>query len=132
MREVLWGRFYSQNKEWEKSNIVSLVLKETRGTEKLIDFVDESAGKISRASVLMARASFFHLNLRCPLVDWRRPAALAVVCVYKRTSSDLAGQTDKEMYDLVVHPKETPAWFQKSRKEKYYWDATWSFSTALF
>ena len=80
----------------------------------------------------MARASFFHLNLRCALLDWRHLSALAGVCIYKRTSSDLASQTDKEVYDSVVHPKETPAWFQKSRKENYYWDATWSFSTALF
>lgn len=34
-------------KEWEKSKIISVVLKQKRGTEKLIDFVDESAGEVS-------------------------------------------------------------------------------------
>lgn len=91
-------------------------------------FVEEPAGKISPASLVVAAASFFHLNSRCP----PGPEPSRCTCWGVFRSFDLAAQTDKEVYDSVIRPKETPALFQKARKEKHYGDATWSSSTAFF
>lgn len=77
----------------------------------------------------MAEASLFHLHSRCPLLGGRHLSALATACIYGRASFVLASQTDKEVHDSVVDPKETPAWFQKPQAEKHCWDATWSFLT---